>query len=54
MALHLVFRRGSDVAIAIEAIDEPLGCLNIRELLERFCRHGNFGLLALVGVQSNQ
>src|SRR5216683_7038103 len=45
---------GTDVAIAIEAIDEAHTRVNVPELLERFRRHGNFGLLALVGVQSNQ
>src|SRR6266404_8386622 len=45
---------GRDVAIAIEAIDEAHTRVNVPELLERFRRHGNFGLLALVGVQSNQ
>src|SRR5258708_13536779 len=45
---------GTDVAIDIEAIDEPHTRVNVSELLERFRRHGNFGLLALVGVQSNQ
>src|SRR5260370_9849433 len=45
---------GWDVAIAIEAIDETHTRVNVPELLERFRSHGNFGLLALVGVQSNQ
>jgi radical SAM superfamily enzyme YgiQ (UPF0313 family) len=45
---------GTDVAIAIDAIDETHTRVNVPELLERFRRHGNFGLLALVGVQSNQ
>jgi hypothetical protein len=45
---------GRDVAIDIEAIDETHTRVNVPELLERFHSHGNFGLLALVGVQSNQ
>jgi hypothetical protein len=45
---------GQDVAITIEAIDETHTRVNVPELLRRFCSHGNFGLLALVGVQSNQ
>jgi hypothetical protein len=45
---------GPDVAIDIEAIDETHTRVNVLELLERFRRHGNFGLLALVGVQSSQ
>src|SRR5713226_9583631 len=45
---------GQDVAIDIEAIDETHTRVNVSELLERFRCHGNFGLLALVGVQSNQ
>src|SRR5215471_21032081 len=45
---------GPDVAIDIEAIDETHTRVNVPELLEQFRRHGNFGLLALIGVQSNQ
>src|SRR5215831_16430435 len=45
---------GMDVAIDIAAIDETHTRVNVPALLERFRRHGNFGLLALVGVQSNQ
>jgi hypothetical protein len=45
---------GPDVAIDIEAIDETHTRVNVPELLRRFRNHGNFGLLALVGVQSNQ
>jgi Radical SAM superfamily len=45
---------GPDVAIAIEAIDETHTRVNVPKLIERFRSHGNFGLLALVGVQSNQ
>jgi hypothetical protein len=45
---------GSDVAIDVEAIDETHTRVRVPELLERFCSHDNFGLLALVGIQSNQ
>ena len=45
---------GPDVAIAIEAIDETHTRVNVPKLLKRFRGHGNFGLVALVGVQSNQ
>jgi Radical SAM superfamily len=45
---------GPDVAIAIEAIDETHTRVNVPKLIDRFRSHGNFGLLALVGVQSNQ
>ena len=45
---------GPDVAIDIEAIDETNTRVNVPALLARFRRHGDFGLVALVGVQSNQ
>jgi hypothetical protein len=45
---------GPDIAIAIEVIDETHTRVNVPELLKRFRNHGSFGLLALVGVQSNQ
>src|SRR5437762_8259851 len=45
---------GPDVAIDIEAIDETHTRIKIPELLARFRSHGNFGLVALIGVQSNQ
>jgi hypothetical protein len=45
---------GPDVAIDIEAIDETHTRVNVADLLKRFRNYGNFGLLALVGVQSNQ
>ena len=45
---------GPDVTITIEAIDETHTRVNVPMLLERFRLHGNFGLVALVGVQSNQ
>jgi hypothetical protein len=45
---------GPDVAIDIEAIDETHTRVNVPKLIEQFRSHDNFGLLALVGVQSNQ
>ena len=45
---------GADVAIDIEAIDETNARLDLAALVGRFRRHGNFGLVALVGVQTNQ
>ena len=45
---------GPDVGIDLEAIDEFSQRVEIQKLVERFKRHGNFGLVALVGVQSNQ
>ncbi len=45
---------GPDVAIDIEVIDETNTRVKFRKLIRRFRKHGNFGLLALVGVQSNQ
>jgi hypothetical protein len=45
---------GSDVAIDIEALDETNTRIDVSALLARFRRHGAFGLVALIGVQSNQ
>ena len=45
---------GPDVAIDIEAIDETNTRIDVPALLARFRRHGDFGLVALIGVQSNQ
>jgi hypothetical protein len=45
---------GPDVDIAIDVIDETNTRINVPTLLARFRRHGNYGLVALVGVQSNQ
>jgi radical SAM superfamily enzyme YgiQ (UPF0313 family) len=45
---------GADVAIDIDVIDESHTRVNITKLIKRFRRHENFGLIALVGVQSNQ
>jgi hypothetical protein len=56
VALECIERKvlGPDVDIDLEAIDEFSQRIKIRKLIERFKRHGNFGLVALVGVQSNQ
>ena len=45
---------GPDTAIDITVIDEINSRVNIKKLLARFRRHDGFGLVALVGVQSNQ
>src|SRR5437763_4064649 len=45
---------GPDVAIEIEVIDETNTRVDLGKLLARFRIHGGFGLVALVGVQSNQ
>jgi len=45
---------GPDVAVDIEAIDETNTRVDVPGLLRRFRAHGGFGLVALVGVQSNQ
>ena len=45
---------GSGVAIDIEAIDETNTRVDMTALIARFRRHCNFGLVALVGVQTNQ
>jgi hypothetical protein len=45
---------GPDTAIDIKVIDEINSRVRIGSLLSLFRRHGNHGLLAIVGVQSNQ
>ena len=45
---------GPDIAIDIAVIDETNTYVDVPALLAGFRRHGNFGLVALVGVQSNQ
>src|SRR5215831_7568155 len=45
---------GPNVAIDIEPIDETNTRVDVSALLARFRAHDNFGLVALVGVQSNQ
>jgi Radical SAM superfamily len=45
---------GPDVAIDIAAYDETNTRIDVTALLDGLREHGNFGLVALVGVQSNQ
>ena len=45
---------GPGVEIEVEAIDEFSQRIDIEKLVEDFRRGGNFGLVAMVGVQSNQ
>jgi radical SAM superfamily enzyme len=45
---------GANVAIDIVAIDETNTRVDMPALLARVRRHGNFGMVGLVGVQSNQ
>src|ERR1700720_3416210 len=45
---------GPEIAITIDAIDETHTRVNVPALLGQFRRQGSFGMVALVGVQSNQ
>ncbi|MDI3468253.1 MAG: putative P-methylase [Pseudolabrys sp.] len=45
---------GADVEIDITVIDETNTYVDFQALLDRLKRHANFGLVGLVGVQSNQ
>ena len=45
---------GAAIAIEIQPIDETNTRIDISALIERFRLNGNFGLVALVGVQTNQ
>ncbi|OWV91445.1 radical SAM protein [Rhizobium sp. R635] len=45
---------GPDTAIDITVIDETNTRIDFARLLAQFKRHDNFGMIALVGVQSNQ
>jgi hypothetical protein len=45
---------GSDAAIDITAMDETNTRVRIKDIVAQFKRHGGFGLVGLVGVQSNQ
>src|SRR5262245_9740213 len=45
---------GADVEIDIDVIDETHTRIDIPALIARFRQHDNFGLVALIGVQSNQ
>ena len=45
---------GPDVAIDIEVMDETNTRIDVPALVARFRSHDNFGMVGLVGVQSNQ
>jgi radical SAM superfamily enzyme YgiQ (UPF0313 family) len=45
---------GPDVAIDIEVMDEMNTRIDLPALIARFRRHGDFGCVALIGVQSSQ
>jgi radical SAM superfamily enzyme YgiQ (UPF0313 family) len=45
---------GNDVDIDIQVIDETNTRVDVPALLAHFRRHGDFGCVALIGVQSNQ
>jgi hypothetical protein len=45
---------GAGVEIEIDAIDETNARVDVPALLARFKRNGGFGLVGLIGVQSNQ
>ena len=45
---------GPEVGIEITVIDETNTRVNVPALLKRLAQHDNFGMVALVGVQSNQ
>ncbi|KAA0700603.1 radical SAM protein [Neorhizobium sp. P12A] len=45
---------GPDVAIDITVVDETNTRVNTKAILEQFRKHDNFGMIFLIGVQSNQ
>ena len=45
---------GPDIDIDIEVLDETNTRIDVPAMLARFRRHGDFGCVALIGVQSNQ
>jgi radical SAM family protein len=45
---------GSDVEIQIIALDENNTRIKTRQIVDTFQRNGNFGMVGLIGVQSNQ
>src|ERR1700686_176604 len=45
---------GPDIDIDIEVLDETNTRIAVPAMLARFRRHGDFGGVALIGVQSNQ
>jgi radical SAM superfamily enzyme YgiQ (UPF0313 family) len=56
LALDCIQRKvlGPDVVIDIEVIDETNTRVNVPKLIRSFQQHDNFGMIGLVGVQSNQ
>jgi hypothetical protein len=56
IAVDCIERRvlGPDVEIDITVIDETNTRIDMPRLIARFAQHGNFGCVALIGVQSNQ
>ncbi len=56
VALDCAQRRvlGADVDIEIDVIDETNTRVNIAKLLRRFRKDNGFGMVALIGVQTNQ
>jgi Radical SAM superfamily len=45
---------GPDVAFDISAMDETNTRVKVKEIITQFERHDNFGMVGLIGVQSNQ
>ena len=45
---------GADVAIDISAFDETNTRIHTKTIIDQFKRHDGFGMVGLVGVQSNQ
>ena len=45
---------GPDIAIDISATDETNSRVRINDIIAQFKRHDGFGMVGLVGVQSNQ
>jgi hypothetical protein len=45
---------GADVAVDISAFDETNTRIRTNAIIDQFKRHGGFGMVGLVGVQSNQ
>ena len=45
---------GPDVAIDISATDETNSRVRIKDIIAKFKRHDSFGMVGMVGVQSNQ
>jgi len=45
---------GDDVAVDISAMDETNTRVKIRDIVAQLKQHDNFGMVGLIGVQSNQ